>query len=131
MSLTEERIQILKMLEEGKITVEEAAKLLSALETGAKAEKETAQSSGSSGRSARWLRIRVTNEAGGKEKVAVNLPIGLVNVGMKIGSKFVPELEDLDSDEISAAIEAIKNGGSGKIVEVHDESGEHVEIFVE
>ena len=131
MSLTEERIQILKMLEEGKITVEEAAKLLSALETGSKTEKEAAHASGSSGRSARWLRIRVTNEAGGKEKVAVNLPIGLVNVGMKIGTKFVPELQDLDPADVNEAIEEIKRGASGKIVEVHDENGEHVEIFVE
>ena len=33
--------------------------------------------------------------------------------------------------DISEAIEEIKHGASGKIVEVHDESGEHVEIFVE
>ena len=35
--MTEERMRILKMLEEGKINADEAAKLLSAVETGTKA----------------------------------------------------------------------------------------------
>ena len=135
MSLKEERMQILTMLQEGKITAEEAAKLLSAVEAGAKTEN-TALQPGSTGQKARWLRIRVTDETGGKEKVSVNLPIGLlnaglINAGVKIGARFVPELQDIETEEINEAIEAFKNGISGKIVEVHDEDGEHVEIFVE
>lgn len=130
MSLTEERLQILKMLENGTINAEEAAKLLAALETSDQTRPEAANG-GSQDKAAKWLRIRVTNREGGKEKVSVNLPIGLVNVGMKLGTKFVPELHDLDPADISEAIEAIKRGASGKIVEVDDEHGEHVEIFVE
>jgi len=135
MSLKEERMQILTMLEEGKITAEEAAQLLSAMEDGVKTQK-VALSPGSTGQKARWLRIRVTDEARGKEKVSVNLPIGLlnaglINAGVKIGARFVPELEGIETDEITEAIEAFKNGISGKIIEVHDEDGEHVEIFVE
>ena len=130
MSITEERLQILKMLESGTINAEDAAKLLSALEAGEPA-GSGATNGGPKGKAARWLRIRVTNEAGGKEKVSVNLPIGLVNVGMKIGTKFVPELQDLDPADLTEAIEEIKRGASGKIVEVHDENGEHIEIFVE
>jgi hypothetical protein len=130
MSLTEERLQILKMLEAGTITAEEAAKLLSALEADESARQESVNS-GPKGKAAKWLRIRVTNQAGGKEKVSVNLPIRLVNVGMKLGTKFVPELHDLDPADIAEAIEEIKHGASGKIVEVDDENGEHVEIFVE
>ena len=130
MSLTEERLQILKMVQDGTITAEEAAKLLSALEMGAQSADEETATDGPR-KKARWLRIRVNNTSGNKEKVAINLPIGLVNIGMKIGAKFVPELQDLESDEVAEVIEQIKKGGIGKIVEVHNEDGEHVEIFVE
>lgn len=129
MSLVEERMQILKMLEEGKINADQAASLLSALETGSRKEQETASSSGPTGGQARWLRIRVTDEATGKRKVNVNLPLGMVNVAMKVGAKFAPEVKEINLDEL---IEAIKTGAEGKIVDVQDEEdGERVEIFVE
>ena len=128
MSLSDERMQILKMLEERTITAEEAAKLLSALEAGAKQEEEASKPR-SLGRETRWLRIRVTDQTSGKQKVNVNVPMSLVNVGMKIGAKFIPQDEDFDLNEI---FEAIKSGAEGKIVEVEDDGdGERVEIFVE
>ena len=131
MATTEERMQILKMLEEGTITADDAAKLLAALETGARKESPTSGGSGASdrGEKARWLRVRVTDQASGKQKVTVNLPMGLVNVGMKMGAKFAPEIEGMDMEEI---IGAIRSGAQGKIIDVmDDEDGEHVEIFVE
>jgi hypothetical protein len=128
MALKEERMQILKMLEEGKINVEEAANLLAALELGANKTQE-AEKPRPSGQKARWLRIRVTEGMNGKQKVNVNLPIGVANAAVKIGRKFAPELEEIDMDEL---IEAIQTGGQGKIIDVqNDEDGEHVEIFVE
>jgi len=130
-SLQEERLQILKMLEERDITAAEAATLLSALDVGAEKEKETVMTPGP-GQKARWLRVRVTDQATGKRKVSVNVPIGLVNVAMKVGAKFVPELDEMDSQQVAEAIEAIKNGAQGKIVDVEDdEDGERVEVFVE
>jgi hypothetical protein len=129
MSLTEERLQILKMVEAGQISAEEAAKLLAAMEAGAEKEQDRDPLPGFTGQPARWLRIRVTDEATGKRKVNVNLPIGMVNVAMKVGSKFAPEIKDFNVDEI---FEAIQSGAQGKIVEVQDEEdGERVEIFVE
>jgi hypothetical protein len=124
-------MQILKMLEERDISAAEAATLLSALDVGAEKEKETAMTPGP-GQKARWLRVRVTDQATGKRKVSVNVPIGLVNVAMKVGAKFVPELDEMDSQQVAEAIEAIKNGAQGKIVDVEDdEDGERVEVFVE
>lgn len=129
MTLQEERMQILKMLEEGKISASDAAKLLSALDTGAKREEKTVRTSSTTTQPARWLRIRVTDGYSGKQKVSVNVPMGLVNVAMKMGAKFAPEMDDIDMEEI---IEAIQSGAQGKIVDVQDdEDGERVEIFVE
>lgn len=133
MALTEERLQILKLLEEGKITADEAAKLLTAMESGAQKEAASAKSaagpSSSSSGKARWLRVRVTDQATGKQKVTVNLPVSLMNVGLKMGARFAPDMEGLNVEEILAAIQ---EGAEGKVVDVvDDEDGEHVEIFVE
>jgi len=127
MATVEERMKILKMIEEGKITAEEGAKLLSALTEGRKP-PPGAQGAANSG-GARWLRIRVTDSVTGKAKVNVNLPMGLVDVGLKLGARFSPEV---DEGQMAAVAEAIKSGLSGKIIDVTDEEdGEHVEIFVE
>jgi hypothetical protein len=121
---TEERMQILKMIEEGKISPEEGAKLLSALG------KKQAVASASQGMpEARWFRVRVSDPETGRSKVNVNIPIGLVNVGVKMGARFIPEDADIDIEEL---FEQIRSGAHGKIMEVIDEdSGEHVEIFIE
>ena len=73
--------------------------------------------------------MRVTDIGTGKSKVSVNIPMGLVNAGIKMGARFAPDLEGVNFDEIS---ELIKSGAQGKIVDVVDnEEGERVEIFVE
>jgi hypothetical protein len=130
MSLKEERMQILKMIEAGTITADEGARLLAALEEGAgKGERPAPWRDGAPGGKASWMRIRVTDLKTGRAKVNVNLPMGLVNVGLKMGARFAPEMENVDLDEI---MEAIKEGAQGKIVEVEDEEdGERVEIYVE
>jgi hypothetical protein len=62
----------------------------------------------------------------GKPKATVNLPLGLVDAGLNIASQYAP---GVNLDEL---VEAIKDGASGKIIDVTDEEdGEHVEIFIE
>jgi hypothetical protein len=125
MAIKEERMQILKMIEAGTISAEEGAKLLAALDEGS-SKRERAEPLGGK---ARWMRIRVTDLKTGNAKVNVNLPMGLVNVGLKMGARFAPDMENVDLDEIMASI---KEGAQGKIVEVeNDEGGERVEIYVE
>jgi hypothetical protein len=127
MATTEERMQILKMVAEGTITAEEGAKLLAVLEPEKKAPQVHMMASGPS--EPRWFRVRVTDLETGRNKVNVNLPMSLVDVGTRMGARFAPELEDLDFHDI---IEQVKSGAQGKIVEVEDlEGGERVEIYVE
>jgi hypothetical protein len=127
MATAEERMRILKMIEEGKISAEEGTKLLSAL-------SETRRGSGSSmppraPGAARWLRVRVTDINTGRSKATVQIPLALIESGMKIGAHFAPEVEGVDMPTI---MEALRSGMTGKIVDVVDEKdGEHVEIFVE
>lgn len=122
---TEERLKILKMLEEGKITAEEASTLLRAL--GGK--RRPASGAAGPGGSSRYLRIHVSDVASGKSKVNVTLPMGLVSAGMRIAGRFAPEFEGFDMQEIE---ELLASGVNGKIVEVTDEEdGEMVEIYIE
>jgi hypothetical protein len=65
MATTEERLKILKMIEEGKISADDGSKLLAALSavprpTGA------APAAAPPGGGARFLRVRVTDSATGK-----------------------------------------------------------------
>jgi hypothetical protein len=126
MSSVEERLQILKMIEEGKISAGEGAELLRALDReGDQGPDEPLKGASSP----RWFRVRVTDVASGKSKVSVNIPMGLVNAGIKMGARFAPDLEGVNFDEIT---EMINSGVHGKIVDVVDnEEGERVEIFVE
>jgi ParB-like chromosome segregation protein Spo0J len=117
-------MKILKMIDEGKITAEEGAKLLSALSEQRKSAKRKTLREASGG--ARWLRVRVTDMVTGKAKATVNLPLGLVDAGLNIASQYAPGVE---FDEL---VEAINQGAEGKIIDVMDEEdGEHVEIFIE
>jgi hypothetical protein len=122
----EERAQILQMVGEGKISAEEGARLLKAIASHDRPERTARTSEALRGR---WLRVRVLNTVTGKPKVNFSLPMGLVNVGLRLGAQFVPELADIDLDEFMAAI---NEGTQGKILEVEDpEDGERVEIFIE
>ncbi len=130
MASAEERMQILKMIQEGKITAEEGAKLLQALSAGSKTDKRPpAPPPMGAPSDSRWFRVRVTDTRTGKNKVNVNIPMGLVNVGLKMGARFAPNMDNVNFEELMTAI---KSGASGKVMDVTDEdSGEHVEIFVE
>jgi hypothetical protein len=129
MATTEERMKILQMIQEGKITAEEGAKLLSALTSSAKDKGIVRRAGGRSG-GARWLRVRVTDMASGKSKVNVNLPLSLIDAGLNIAGHFA---DDLEVDDIMSAVrEALDENLSGKIIDVVDgDDGEHVEIFIE
>ena len=124
MATMPERLQILKMIENGRITAEEGAKLLEALEqSGGSAHPEATASA------RRWFRVRVTDMHTGKTKVNVNIPMGLVNVGMRMGAKFAPEMSGIDVDEL---LRAVREGAEGRIIDVEDEEkGERVEIYAE
>jgi hypothetical protein len=134
MATAEERKRILKLIQEGKITAEEGAKLLNAL--GSSGRQEVGSSSKRrptpaqrSGKTARWVRVRVTDVATGKTKTTVNIPLGLIDWGLQIGAQYAPEVGGLDLNQLS---EMLDEGTMGKIVDViNEEDGEHVEIYVE
>ena len=126
MASVEERMKILKMIEEGKLSAEEGTKLLAAL---SQKRPNMPRMPGSMPGGAKWLRIRVTDTRTGRSKASVQIPIALVDAGLKIGAHFAPEVDGVD---MSNVMEALRSGVTGKIIDVtDDEDGEHVEIYVE
>jgi hypothetical protein len=127
MATTEERLQILKMIEEGKISATEGAELLRALDTKSDRPNPPEPMKGAS--TPRWFRVRVTDVQSGRNKVNINIPMGLVNVGIKMGARFAPEIE---GERLESILEAVRSGQLGKVMDITDEEdGERVEIFVE
>lgn len=66
-------------------------------------------------------------------KVNIRLPISLINLGIKLASKFFPEFREigLTEDNMAEIFDAIKNGETGKIIDVDGGNGEMVEIIIE
>ncbi len=125
MSTSEERIKILNMIAEGKLSAEEGAELLKALQSASGRERTAGGGAGEP----RQLRVRVTSADSGRVIANINIPMSLINVGLRMGARFAPDLEGLDFEEV---MEAIRHGQRGKIIDVEDaEDGERVEIFVE
>jgi len=125
MSNVEERLKILNMVSEGKITAQEGAQLLNALRS---SERRGSAASAEAG-GARYLRVRVSDSRSGKVKVNINIPVSLLHVAVRIGAKFAPEMEGLDFAEL---MDLISQGVRGKVVDITDEEdNERVEIFAE
>jgi len=133
--MREDKVKILTMLEEGKIKVEEAVRLLEALEG---TEKPVGK--------AKWLRIRVYEKGKDEPKVKINLPFSLVRLFGRIG-KFkerIPsrvqerlkekgiELDEEGFENLDKLIEEEGGGGRVTIADVvDDEDGEKIEIYIE
>lgn len=125
MALNDERRKVLQMVEEGKISPEDGARLLAALGQGDEQDNADAPTIQDSGNGGRHLRVRVSNVMTGKQKVSINIPLSLVEFGLR----FVPENDSFDPETLR---QAIRGSMTGRIVEVlDDEKGERVEIFVE
>lgn len=125
MSSSEERMKILKMVQDGKIKPAEGIQLLEALESATKRNATDADGS----RQPRWFHVRVTDTDTGKPRVNIRLPISVIGAGIKMGAKFSTEVEGLDHDQL---MQFIRAGVTGQIIDVYDEKdGEHVEVFLE
>ena len=128
MPSSEERMRILKMIQDGVISAEDGIRLLDSIEQSVKRGPEKTPSE-EGGRVARFFRVRVTDTNTGKARVNVRLPISVLSAGMKMGARFSTEIQGLDPNDL---MQFVREGTIGKIVDVYDEKdGEHVEVFLE
>lgn len=128
--MKEEIKKVLEMLEEKKITSEEATELLEAL----KETKEEEETTPLSIKKKRFLKIRVTK--GDKPQVNVTIPFSLVNWGLNLASKLSKNTVNIEGKEIPIDMDELNKAMNdpeftGKIVDVmEEEKGEHVEIEI-
>jgi hypothetical protein len=137
------RKQILEMLSAGEIDVTRATELLNEARTGdtapgadapppppvpIPAPEKPIPAAGKSGR--RWLHIHVNDLESGKSRVRVNVPLGLVHFGLRIGARFT---EEVNNDMIRDVVDALDDDQlTGTLVEVEDmEDNERVHIFID
>jgi hypothetical protein len=132
--MSEEKRKILHMVAEGKLTPEEADRLLDALKD-ARGKK-------------RFFKVRVY-EKNSKEKprVKINIPIAVLKLASKIGAAFkgmMPEgmkvnlhgkeiaLDELTPEMLDGIIDSLGDEEKFILAEVVDEEdGEYVEVYIE
>jgi len=129
--MTPERMRVLELLEQGKITSADAAELLRALgdDTVHPAERHGEESP--NGRP-RWFRVRVTDTATGRSRANVSIPYGMVNFGLRFAPgnfRFAAKGAPRQVDDL---MDALRAGRRGTIFDVSDKGeGERIEIIVE
>lgn len=138
MATVEERMRILNMIQEGKISADQGVQLLQALDESMRPTRPAPRTSAPPppipGRSTaapggRWFRVLVTDMKTGRTRVNVRMPASLVSAGMKMGARFGPQVEGFSTEQL---MEFLKSGATGRIVDVYnEEDGEHVEVYIE
>jgi hypothetical protein len=136
--MSEERMRILEMLEQGKITAAEAAELLRALDGGEKPadeQRERGDRTGNGEGKPRWFRVRVTDTATGKARANVSIPYNFINVGLRFAPGdlwFGRRGMGRGPQRMDEMMEALRQGRRGTIYDVTDErERQRIEIIVE
>jgi hypothetical protein len=75
-----------------------------------------------------WIHVRVS----GKDNVAVSLPapLGLAGWALRTFGQFIPYLERTAVDEIISALDETAKSDTPLYINVDEEDGEHVEVFI-
>ena len=132
MATKDQRMRILKMIEEGKISAESGIKLLEAVEVPDNPQKQEIPLFHHRGDRARVIKIRVKDETTGKLKVNLSVPFSVV----EFLQGFIPEKEKEKLEEkgidLDVLIQSIKGGEVGKVLDFEDEEeGHRIEVSVE
>lgn len=146
--MDDEKLRVLRLVETGVITPDEAMELLSALAGPGAADTPVGRVTVIAGKTTRgryalrlagvpvggasapprWLRLRVV-DGQGRSKVNVQLPISVLGLALRLAGRWVPEVGRFDPETILAAMH---RGAGGQLFELADErTGERVELTVE
>jgi hypothetical protein len=81
-------------------------------------------------KSARWLHVRIS----GRERFAISmpLPLKLTAWGVQLAQRFAPEkLQQTGLDEVIASLnDSFQEGGKPFYVDVTEDDGEHVQVYM-
>jgi hypothetical protein len=152
MATAEERRKILEMVAEGRLSVSQGAQLLQGdvdvaesapqseeaaqepqtveeQEPVVKASKQevSGETQWESETNLNWLHIRIDDNKSGRSKVQVNIPLGLLKFGAKLGRGVMPELSQDDWHLLRSSLQS----GEGVLVDIDNEhQGERVQVYL-
>jgi hypothetical protein len=143
--MSEQRHKILSMLTEGKITVEEADKLLEALKNGAQQSMGTGEVHSVTHSSSKLKFLRVIVESVKGDNVNIRVPVAILRAGIKLSSLIPPQAyqklnEKMTEKGVDVDINQIlKNGDFEELIEsmgdlnvdVNSKDGDKVKVFFE
>ena len=84
-------------------------------------------------RTAPWLHVRVHQRPGQTpQKIAISfpLPIRLTSWGLKTFGHYIPNMEGVDLGSVIEAVDESAKDGTPFFVDVDDEDGERVQVFI-
>ena len=142
--MNQERLRVLELLEQGKITATEAAELLRALgdddderqdrngrERRFRHDERERFDGGRRGLP-RWFRVRVTDTRTGRMWANVSIPYGMVNSGLRFAPGNFPFGRGGLPLQMDDLLSALRSGRRGTIYDVTDSGkGQRIEIIVE
>lgn len=125
--MQEEITKIIRMVEDGKVSSEEASELISALK------EDRTTSTPSDGYMGKSVKIRIRSD--NKDIVRVNIPIRFVKWILKTGhgiASSIPEAKAYANDiDMDVVMHAIDHGIEGKIIDLDTEEGESITVYIE
>lgn len=143
--MNQERRQILELLSEGRITADEAERLLAALEAAPREEPAPKEAAAGPSKRPKYLCVRIEDKEGGKnERVNVRVPLGLIRAGMKFkglmpakavasveaalaGKGVQADLSKISADDLERMLEQLGE----LVVDIDDENGGTVKVCCE
>ncbi len=128
-----EKMEILKMLEQGKINAEEAQKLLEALGDGS--QESIKMPKMNNNLKGKMFRIRILANDDDNVEVNVNVPISLLKLGIKMSSSNMIQVNgtsgfQLSDEDVDAIMEAANNGEMGEIFTLDSEEAK-IKIYID
>lgn len=120
--MKEEIKRILKMVEEGKITSDQASDLIDAL-------KENQSNQEQPKSSEKNLKVNIISHKG--KNVNVKFPLKFVKGIIKATGKMPVHINGSEEIDMKAFAEAIENEVTGKIVEINTKEGDYIEVVIE
>ncbi len=128
----EDKLRILKMVEEGKLTGEQASKLLDTLEKNSDEKSNIVDDKDffripKSTNGIKMLYVRIKSHDG--DNVKVTIPIEVVKIMTSSGASVIGNVDKYDI-KMDMIIEAIDNGIIGPIVQVDTDDGDKILVEI-
>ena len=127
-----DKMKILEMLKEGIISVDEADRLLRALEKGPSESSKVEVIVPKYKSDPKNLLFKVRRISSDGDKVNVNIPLKFAKTALKSGKINLGKNNDvMNNIDVEAIIEMIEDGQIGELVDIESADGDVVKIFIE